>query len=170
MTGDLNHARHARHVPDWLRGMRFVTAASLGFGSLLFVTQHLASEHGIIPRWIGLSPFPSGALLFVALLFAALLSKSRVRGHDLWSVALVSCSLFLLAPWPGVRLLAANILVVYVGTVWHASVQFAATCPPGRVFGLGMIFYMFTLYWSIATVAYNFMPFGGSLAREVFPR
>ncbi|XP_041359038.1 PGAP2-interacting protein-like [Gigantopelta aegis] len=151
--------------PYWL-------PASLGFGSLLFLSYWCFGEVSLITRWVvrgypdnGPLPYPWGALVLVALGFGVYMSQCRTMSTSYiwWFVGLVSFGiLYYLPTWQGFT--GGLVLAVYTMSVWPWMYDKISQCPPACL-TLSLLIFIIEILFFVWTVAFNFVP-GGVYTRE----
>lgn len=148
----------------------FSVAASVGLGSLLFLHQWLLLQCGALSRLFALPVFPLGLLVFVAsLLGHAAPPLAPVRlGAASAVLMLAACLLSHAMATPPALVLAGLLLLLsfVLAAMWRSVAYKAFERPPAATLGAAILVYLLHFLASIWTVAYNFVPFGGSLMRE----
>ncbi|XP_071087811.1 PGAP2-interacting protein-like [Haliotis cracherodii] len=146
--------------------------ASLGFGSLLYVTHACFGEVSLILRWVvkgypdhGPMPYPWGGLVLLSLAFGAYMSQCHhVSNTTWWWVCglLGFFAMYFLPRWMGFG--GGLVLAVYVMSVWPKLFDQMSGCPATSL-TLAMVVYVAEVLFGVWTVAYNFVP-GGVYTRE----
>lgn len=146
---------------------------ALGFGSLLYLTQWCFGEVSLITRWTvqgypshGPLPNPWGAVVLLCLTLGVYLSPRHhlARSKLWWLVGVCGFTmLYYLPTWQG--FLGGLVLAVYTMSIWPEMTDRLTLCPPVRTLVVVMVVYLVQIFFSVWTVAYNFVP-GGVYTRE----
>ncbi len=143
----------------------FSLLSSVSLGSLLFLVQWLLLQSGAMSRLFAV-PVMSGSLLVFA---ASVLGYSLAlpRAPRLRRALAAFPALFMLALLvfpPHALVLAA--LGFSLAMQWRPCAEYASGRPVGTTLAIAILVWFLHFLASIWTVAYNFVPFGGSLMRE----
>ncbi|XP_013421096.1 PGAP2-interacting protein isoform X1 [Lingula anatina] len=150
--------------PYWL-------STGVGFGSLLYLTHWIFGEVSIATRWVvtgypdhGPQPNPWGASILISLAFGILVC-CRFSASKIWWIdgALSLVGLYYLPTWQGFA--CANLLAIYTMSIWPEMIDRLSRCPAGPTLTLSVVTYLVEIFFSVWTVAYNFVP-GGEFTRE----
>ncbi|XP_078684139.1 PGAP2-interacting protein-like [Branchiostoma floridae x Branchiostoma belcheri] len=142
---------------------------SVGFGSLLFLTQAIYGEVSVVSRWVvtgypdpGPAPNPWGSLVLLGLANGLLLSSSDwLTGSPLWFLAGGiggAAAIQFLPTYQG--FLGGVLLAVYTTSVWPQMSDRLVLCPPGRTMVLALAVYLVEMFGMVWCTAYNFVPLG----------
>ncbi|XP_078603076.1 PGAP2-interacting protein-like [Branchiostoma floridae x Branchiostoma japonicum] len=148
--------------PSWV-------LVSLGFGSLLFLTQAIYGEVSVVSRWVvtgypdpGPAPNPWGSLVLLGLANGMLLSSSDwLTGNPLWFLAGGvggAAAIQFLPTYQG--FLGGVLLAVYTMSVWPQISDRLVLCPPARTMVLTLAVYLVQMFGMVWCTAYNFVPLG----------
>lgn len=157
-----------RFKPNWF-------SLGAGLGSLIFATQWLFGEVSVLSRWSatgyphsGPNPNPSGFLVFICL-FAGLLlfgQCQKIVFNPVW-LLLGTAGLY------GTYWLAGNcsfigglIAATFLMSVWPHLFSLLPHTTVWLTMAMAMLIYLFEIFFSVWTVAYNFVP-GGEFTREL---
>ncbi|GEM12322.1 calcofluor white hypersensitive protein [Rhodotorula toruloides] len=154
-------------------------AATIGFGSLIFLLHFLFTDGGTTIAWswngypsTGPFAFPHGAITIAALSAGILVASTPhyvafTRSPVAFAVACASAAaLYALDSWPSFH--AGCLVGVYAVSLFPSflsSVLSASTSSPGIPFALALFYYAVLELASTWTVAYAFVP-AGWLLRE----
>eukprot|EP00118_Oscarella_pearsei_P012108 m.86124 g.86124 ORF g.86124 m.86124 type:complete len:758 (+) comp36491_c0_seq1:34-2307(+) len=147
---------------------------SIGFGSLLFLTQWIFSEASVVSRWVvtgfphpGPAPNPWGALVIISLAFSlAVVSPTSWFNSKLWWIVGLAGGLTLYYANTYIAFAGGLVLGVYVFSLWPYMIQSVIKSPSARTMTVAMLVYIVWVVASVWVVAYNFVPVGGEMARE----
>ncbi|XP_065828002.1 PGAP2-interacting protein-like [Oscarella lobularis] len=148
--------------------------AAIGFGSMLFLTHWLFSEASLLSRWVvtglpnsGPPPNPWGGAVIVALAFSlSLLSPTILFRSKLWWIIGLGGGLLLYYANTYIAFMGGLIIGLYVFSLWPYVIQSVMGLPPARTMTLAMLVYIVWILAAVWVVAYNFVPVGGTIARE----
>ncbi|CAD5122461.1 DgyrCDS10884 [Dimorphilus gyrociliatus] len=144
-----------------------------GLGTMLFQTQLLLGESSILSRWTikeypdpGPQPFPHGALIIFTLLIGVFLIWNGIFRRSKLACIVYTISFFILYYFPRTTGFSAGLLVIlYTFLVWPEILDDLTTSRAASTFVIGAIVYLIEIFFSVWTVAYNFVP-GGVFTRE----
>ncbi|KAI8489370.1 Protein cwh43 [Branchiostoma belcheri] len=148
--------------PSWV-------LVSVGFGSLLFLTQAVYGEVSVVSRWVvtgypdpGPAPNPWGSLVLLGLANGLLLSSSDwLTGSSLWFLTGGiggAAAIQFLPTYQG--FLGGVLLAVYTTSVWPQMSDRLVLCPPARTMVLTLAVYLVEMFGMVWCTAYNFVPLG----------
>ncbi|XP_019628263.1 PREDICTED: PGAP2-interacting protein-like [Branchiostoma belcheri] len=148
--------------PSWV-------LVSVGFGSLLFLTQAIYGEVSVVSRWVvtgypdpGPAPNPWGSLVLLGLANGLLLSSSDwLTGSPLWFLAGGiggAAAIQFLPTYQG--FLGGVLLAVYTTSIWPQMSDRLVLCPPARTMVLTLAVYLVEMFGMVWCTAYNFVPLG----------
>ncbi|KAL5013068.1 hypothetical protein ScPMuIL_011619 [Solemya velum] len=146
---------------------------SMGFGSLLYLTQMCFGEVSLLSRWVvtgypdhGPQPYTSGPLVLLALSFGVYMSACRFMATSKvwWLLGTLSFGvLYYLPTYQGFA--GGLVLAVYTMSVWPEMIDRLTLCPPARSLVIAILTYLVQIFFSVWTTAFNFVP-GGVYTRE----
>ena len=115
---------------------------------------------------INLYVFFSGAVI-VALAFSlSLLSPTILFRSKLWWIIGLGGGLLLYYANTYIAFMGGLIIGLYVFSLWPYVIQSVMGLPPARTMTLAMLVYIVWILAAVWVVAYNFVPVGGTIARE----
>ncbi|EAL69800.1 hypothetical protein DDB_G0275039 [Dictyostelium discoideum AX4] len=152
-------------------------ATGVSFGGIIFFNQLLFSTYGLIPRWVGLNPFPYGLFVILGMMAGVVISKKKhlVTSRNFFIFALILSAIF---GWCSgtvpfivgfIGLISASLLGAYCNSLWIVLIEKVSNTEKlGQLFTSAMLTYTVLLFWAIYVVSYKFVPWwlGSTLLRE----
>lgn len=144
-------------------------AVGLGLGCVVYIILGIFGEVSVPCRW-SVSPYPSpgplptpwGLVILACLILGLCLSSvKRLVYHPLWSIIGLFSYTFMynLDGYQG--FFGSCVLAIYIMSVWPAYASLFSFCKePGVVLSLAMFACLVPAFYSVWTVAYNFVPLG----------
>uniref|UniRef100_H2ZJB0 PGAP2-interacting protein n=1 Tax=Ciona savignyi TaxID=51511 RepID=H2ZJB0_CIOSA len=148
---------------------------SLGYGAVFFFLHALLGEVSIIPRYTvsgfpntGPMPNPWGGLVLLGITLGLLLSfYTSIASQWMWSVIgfASGMGLMFLPTWSAFA--CGIVLSIYIASVFPTLSEKLVNLPnPGLCMLIANATYLIGVFGMVWCTAYNFVPFGGELARE----
>jgi len=148
---------------------------SVAYGCLCYLMHTILGEVSVLSRYTvrGLavsspSPNPWGGLVLLAAIFGFIMSAySEMPSNKLWLLCgvLSSVGLMFLDTWAAFA--SGLFFISFLVSVWPSVAENLINCAcPGRSLLVANFFYLLGVFGMVWCTAYNFVPFGGELARE----
>ncbi|XP_078481655.1 PGAP2-interacting protein [Ciona intestinalis] len=148
---------------------------SLGYGALFFFLHAIFGEVSLVPRYTvsgfpdtGPTPNPWGGLILLGLILGLLVSfYTTLPSTLMWSIVgfAASMGLMFLPTWSGFA--CGVLLAIYIASVFPTLSEKLVNHPnPGLCLLIANATYLLGVFGMVWCTAYNFVPFGGELARE----
>jgi len=134
----------------------------VGFGTLVFLTHWLCTSHGVIARWIGIEPFPSGVGIVASIALGVYLNNypNFVRSIWWWLAAVIAGPCILITS-PRVAIVLGYLVTTYIMSIWHVAVaDLSKHGSPVLTLNISMLVYLFGMLGVIWSIAWCFVPPG----------
>ena len=151
-------------------------SSSVAFGAVNFMMNALFSEASILCRYTvrgypdtGPLPNPYGGAVILALLMGLILSFyiTDLSSSITWSVFAFICSMGLMFMEGWMAFICGLLLCTYILSVWPTIVSnVVRNSNIGVVLVISHSVFLLGVFGMVWCTAYNFVPFGGELARE----